>query len=100
MDYEIHLFSGTACITEAANYKYPVGEKHAFLLFLRQFKNTEYNQFEAEQVVTSCGLNKIEFSRAGKVSQERVENSDKKEYYDSAIESGSALVLYSDPIQP
>ncbi|WPU94150.1 hypothetical protein SNE25_01255 [Mucilaginibacter sabulilitoris] len=98
MEYEIHLFSGTACITEAATYKYPVGEKHAFLFFLRENKNSEYDSLKAEGLIISCGLNKIEFSREGKVSQEKAENSDKKKYYDAAIESGSALILYSDPI--
>lgn len=99
MAYEVHIYSGTACITEKSSYKYPVGEKHPILLYLREEENSEYDPIEAEQIVSNLGLDNVEFSRMGKVSHDKATISNNKEYYHNALKSGSSLVLYTDPIK-
>ncbi len=98
MIYEVHIYMGTACITKRSQYKYPVGERHAFLFYLKEGENSEFNQIKAEKIIANLGLDEIEFSKAGKVSSDKIKTSQNKEYYDQAIESGSTLVLYTDPI--
>ncbi|WP_316838326.1 hypothetical protein [Pedobacter nutrimenti] len=98
MSFEIHIYLGSACITEKSKHKYPVGEKHAFLFYLKQDKNSEYAPLQAEDIIAELGFSNIEFSRVGKVSPDRIEHGDKKDYYDNAIEQGSTFVLYEDPM--
>jgi hypothetical protein len=98
MTFEIHIYLGTACITEKSSYKYPVGEKHAFLFYLKEDENSEYNQFKAEEIITNLGFNEIEFSKVGRLSPDKVGVGDKKKHFNNAVKSGSTLVLYRDPI--
>ncbi|NHA07180.1 hypothetical protein G7092_25505 [Mucilaginibacter sp. HC2] len=98
MFFEVHLYSGTVLITEKSKTKYLIGDKHAFLLYLRADPNAEYNQGDAEKIIFELGYDKIEFSRVGKVSPEKAAVSNNKIYYDNAIEAGASFVLYSAPI--
>jgi hypothetical protein len=98
MLYEIHIYLGAGCITEKYSHKYPVGERHAFLLYLKADSNSEYNLIAAEDIVISLGLNEIEFSKVGKLSPEKVNDDEKREYYHNAMKTGSTLIVYSDPI--
>ncbi|SDF50353.1 hypothetical protein SAMN05216464_11931 [Mucilaginibacter pineti] len=98
MPYEIHIYVGAADITEKYGPKYPMGERHAFLLYLRADNNSEYNLTEAEEMIIGLGLGKIEFSKVGKLSLEKVNNDEKREYYNNAMKNGSTLIVYSDPI--
>jgi len=98
MNFEIHIYLGSACIAEESNHNYPTGEKHAFLFYLKEDENSEYKPSKAEDIIVDLGFNKIEFSRIGKLSPDKIGNGDKKEYYDNAIESGSTFILYKDPM--
>lgn len=98
MPYEIHLYLGSACITEKSYHKYPVGEKHAFLLYFRAKRDSEYNLTEAEENIINHGLSEIEFSKVGKLSPEKVNNDEKREYYNNAMKTGSTLIVYADPV--
>jgi hypothetical protein len=99
MDHEIHIYVGTACISKKSSYKYPIGEKHAFLFYLKEKDNSEYNPAKAKKLISNRGFDEIEFSRAGKVSLEKIGTGDNKEYYDNAVTTGSTFILYTDPIQ-
>ncbi|SDP29986.1 hypothetical protein SAMN05428975_1054 [Mucilaginibacter sp. OK268] len=98
MLFDVHLYSGTVLISEKSNTKYQIGDKHAFLLYVRADLNAEYNQGNAEEIIFDLGFEEIEFSRAGKVSPEKAAVSHNKIYYDNAVKSGASFVLYSDPI--
>lgn len=98
MNFEIHLYLGSAIITEKSKHSYPIGEKHAFLFYLKQKEKSEYNPLEAEDIITKLGFSNIEFSKVGKVNSDKIGNGDKKEYYDNAVASGSTFILYEDPI--
>jgi hypothetical protein len=98
MDYEIHIYLGTACIAERSTYNYPVGEKHPILFYLREDKDSEYNDLKAKQIVTNLAFDKVEFTKVGKLSLYKLKTDEQKRNYESAIKSGSALVLYSEPV--
>nr|WP_294945646.1 hypothetical protein [uncultured Mucilaginibacter sp.] len=98
MAYEVHLYLGTALIGEKSNYDYAVGEKHAFLFYLRADVDADYDELEAESIIENAGLDNVEFSRVGKVSPEKAASSEKKQFIDSAIKTGSCIVLYGEPI--
>ena len=95
---EVHIYLGSGCVWEKASLQYPIGERHPFLFYLKADKNSEYSLTDAEDVITSLGLNEIEFTKVGKLSPEKVNNDEKKEYYKNAMETGSTLIVYSDPI--
>ena len=97
MNHEIHIFLGSACITKESIQNYPVGERHAFLFFMRVDADSEYNVAKAKKIVRDLGLNKIEFTKVGRLDPDRVTDRN-QELYSSAMDSGSAIVLYSDPI--
>lgn len=98
MLFEIHQYVGSACIAEESDSEYPVGEKHAFLFYLKESKDSEYNLVKAEEIIADFGFDQIEFSRMGKLNPARAVVGEMKEYYDNAIESGSTFILYEDPI--
>lgn len=98
MAFEMHLYIGTARATDKSNSVYPIGEKHAILLFIKEDVNSEYDSIKAEEIVVSTGWDNIEFTRCGKVSEDKIAgNSNEDSYYD-AVESGSSLIIYGDPI--
>lgn len=97
MQNEVHIFLGTAIIAEDHTSNYPIGEKHAILLFLREDIGSEYNLTRAKEIIRSCKLKMPEFTKIGRLDPNRI--SDKhRDCYKEALESGSALVLYADPI--
>ena|SRR3569832_612836 len=98
MPYEIHIYLGSACITPKSNYDYPDGEKHAFLLYLRAERSSQLNHKTAEDVIINEGLSDIEFSKAGKLDENKINNQEKLGYYENAIKTGSTLILYSEPM--
>jgi len=98
MDYEMHIYLGTACIAKGSPHNYPVGEKHPILFYLREYKDSEYNESKAKQIVTNLALDKVEFTRVGKLSLDRLKTDEQKRNYESAMELGSALVLYTEAV--
>ncbi|WP_316743849.1 hypothetical protein [Pedobacter antarcticus] len=99
MNFEIHIYLGSACISENSTRKYPLGERHAFLFYLREEEYSEYNVDKAEDRVAELGFDQIEFSRVGKLDSNRIYTEEKKEYYDNAIESGSTFIFYTDAVR-
>jgi hypothetical protein len=98
MEQEVHIYSGSGCITEKSISSYPVGQRHAFLFYLKENKNSELNWEKAEDKIMDAGINDIEFSRAGKVAPEKITTDEKREIYNNTLKSGSSLILYCDPV--
>ena len=61
---EIALFLGQAEANEKNGFGYSVGERHAFVVFLRQEKGAAPNFGEAKKELESRGWQKVEFSKA------------------------------------
>jgi hypothetical protein len=95
LKYEIHMFLGKGRVNEKSHY--PIGEIHAFILYLRQPKNSELDWITAEDLITDSGIDEVEFSKAGKLDSSRV-GEDNMDPYENALEKGSSLIVYSDPL--
>ena len=97
MEYEIRTFIGIACASEGNAQNYPVGEKHAFNLFLRQPKNSEADFNSAEEIISESNWVEIELRKTGILSKELTESSEKPfpAMYQAACQNGSALLIYS-----
>jgi len=98
MSHEIHIFLGTVCIAEESTQKYPAGEKHAILFYLKEAKDSEYNHYKAKEIITKQGFDNVEFTKAGKLHPDKMATDEQKRNYENAIESGSTLILYTEPI--
>ncbi|GAA3974497.1 hypothetical protein [Mucilaginibacter dorajii] len=98
MEYEVHAYLGTVCIGNDLSDKYTVGEKRAILFYLKADEGSSYDEIKAEDMIINLGFVNVEFSKIGKISHEKASVGSNKEYYYDAIEFGSALVLYTDPI--
>jgi hypothetical protein len=98
MEHVIHIYLGTAVTTETCNSNYPIGEKHAFLLYLKATESSDYNVDEAELTVSDLGFTEIVFDKVGLLSPEKINTDEKKEYFDNAMNYGFTFVLYKHPI--
>jgi hypothetical protein len=94
-EYEVHMFLGKGRIS--GNLNYPVGEVHAFIFYLLQYKDTDYDLDNAEETINEIGMDQIEFSKMGKLDASRV-NDNNRVPYEKALEKGSSIVVYTDPI--
>ena len=99
MEYEIRTFIGIACANEGNVQNYPIGEKHAFNLFLRQARNSEPDFNCAEEIISESNWSEIELRKTGVISKEITEKSEEPfpAMYQSALKNGSALLIYSTP---
>lgn len=99
MEYEIRTFIGIACASKGNAQNYPIGEKHAFNLFLRQPKNSEADFDSAEKIISESNWAEIELRKTGVLSKELAEVSENPfpAMYQAAYQNGSALLIYSTP---
>jgi hypothetical protein len=93
--YEIHVFCGTA--TAKAGGKFPPGERHAFLLFLRQFRESDFDWAVAEDFMSTNGWDDPDFQQAGKVGPGS-ELEGVEDMYQGALSDGGSIIIYSDPL--
>ncbi len=97
---EIHLFFGIASAGQNSELGYPVGERHAILVFLRQPANTEPYWEQAKSYVEGEGWKKVDLQKASKVDPKTVDdNPDGKKAYEEAMSNGKAIIVYSDPVK-
>ena len=98
--YEIHLFLGTAAAGSKSDQGYPVGERHAILVFLRQPTNTEPDWKRATSLVEDSGWTNVDLQKASKVDPKTLDqNPDSKKAYDEAMSNGKAMIVYSEPVK-
>ena len=97
---EIHLFFGIASAGQNSKLGYPVGERHAILVFLRQPANTEPDWEQARSYVEGAGWNRVDLQKASKVDPKTLDNNpDGKKAYEEAMSNGKAIIVYSDPVK-
>jgi len=99
MTKEIRTYIGIATASEGNSQGYPVGERHAFNLFLSQGLGEEPNRELAESTISNEYWCEIELKKTGLLSQENAESSEEPfpSMYKHALENSSALLFYRDP---
>lgn len=98
--HEIHMFLAVArCATEG---RYPVGEHHPMLVFIRQEPATDHDFNAAELAALRGGWTEIDFTRAGTLPPEAAQQTDEPfaSCYAEAVAKGYALMVYNTSVQP
>ncbi|MBT2969960.1 MAG: hypothetical protein KME56_06500, partial [Candidatus Thiodiazotropha sp. (ex Ctena orbiculata)] len=98
MNDEVHIFLAIASALSGNESAYPVGERHAMMLFMYQKKGTDHDWGMAEETISEARWENIEFSKAGSLSSENLNGKDQVfiDCYESALAEGSALLVYTD----
>ena len=96
---EIRTYLGVAMASEGNSQEYPVGERHAFNLFMSQEAGTEPNWELAESTILNECWCEIELRKTGVLSQKKATSSEEPfpAMYKHALENGSALLFYREP---
>ena len=97
MENEVHIFLAKAIAEDGNDLGYPVGEKHAMMLYLSQGKGTAHDWETAEKIINESSWNNVEFSKAGTLNYENVKEKDEVFIgcYEEALSNGSAILVYS-----
>ena len=96
---EINLFLGIAAVAKGNELDYPIGERHAFLVFSRQPGGSEPDWNLAESHVQRAGWSDIEFEKASTLDPSALDlEPSARASYDAAMANGSAIIVYSDPV--
>lgn len=81
-------------------HSYPVGERHALLVFSRQPEGTEPDWLAAEAIVTSKGWFDVQLQEGSLVNTTMLDcDPDARPCYEQAMIHGWALIVFSDPLQ-
>ena len=98
MNDEVHMFLAKASALSGNESAYPVGERHAMLVFICQEKGTDHDWGRAEAAINDALWENIEFSKAGTLSPENLNGRDQLfvDCYECALFKGSAILIYSD----
>jgi hypothetical protein len=98
MNDEVHMFLAKASAINGKETAYPVGERHAMLVFICQEKGTDHDWERAETTISEARWNNAEFIKAGTLSSENLNGKDQVvvDSYESALFKGSAILIYSD----
>ena len=83
----------------SGNDRYPAGERHALLAFIRQPAGAEYDWANVERVIVEAGWGAVTIHKAGRLA---LDPASADEVLDSAhrdaAENGSSIVVYAEPI--
>jgi hypothetical protein len=97
--YDVNLFFGTAAAMAGNQHSYPVGERHALLVFSRQPKGTEPDWLAAESIVTSKGWLDVQLQQASTVDPSTLDvEPDARPSYEQALTDGWALIVFSESV--
>lgn len=96
---EIILFLGTAAAGERNSQGYPVGEKHAVLLFLRQVKGAAPNWQKSAEALEQKGWSDVNLSDANSISVDALGSVHPHAIasYGDALKDGFAALVFSEP---
>ncbi len=95
MDIEVRLYLGIAEAKAGNSSEYPSGEKHAFVLYVAQMKNSEPDWERAEQFLVKENWCNVELQKTGVASREKQREYPFSEMYPHALQNGFALLIYS-----
>lgn len=99
---EVILFLGTATAGEDNSHGYPLGEKHAVLLFLRQVKGSAPSWSKATEGLEQKGWSNVSLSDANSISVEALDSvhPHAAASYADALKDGFAALVFSEPVLP
>jgi hypothetical protein len=97
MTTEVHIFLAKA--TASGVERFPIGQRHAMHIYVRQPLGSAHDWESAEFVALNCGWSQVEILKAGTLSANSAESKGEPERscYHSALESGDAILVYSTP---
>ena len=95
------MFSANGRATAGNKLGYSLGETHALLILLRQRPGSEADWVAAEIAATVRGWSELVFLEASTVPPENLTSLPERTVvaYRQAMENGSALVAFADPIE-
>ena len=98
--YEIHMFAAVARM--AADGRYPAGEQHPLLVFVRQAPGTDHDFDTAEDIANRNGWTDVDFTKAGTLPDDAGENHVEPFHgcYMDAVDKGEAILVYDTPVKP
>ena len=96
----VRIFLGLANADKGNIQNYPVGERHAFILYMLQEVDEEPNWQAAEDFLAKSHWSNIELTKTGLIPDGGPKNKSKPfpEMYENAINKGQSLLIYSDPV--
>lgn len=94
---EVHIFLAKA--TASGVERFPVGQRHSMHIYVRQPLGSAHDWETAEVVALKCGWSQVEILKAGTLPADTAERKGEPERscYQSALESGDAILVYSTP---
>ena len=98
--YEVHLFEAIGTASAASEGAYRPGDRHAMLVFVRQYSNTEHDWASAGVGVSDGGWTEVTFQRAGTLIPEFMSGKDADfiAAFEYAMHGGCGLVVYRNPV--
>lgn len=100
MSFEIHMYMAVA--RAETTEKYPAGERHPVLVFLRQREHAEHDFSAAESVASEAGWAEVDFTKAGILPAEAEETMEEvfRSHYRAALNVGKSLLVYETVVRP
>jgi hypothetical protein len=97
--YEIHMYAAVAKM--AQDGRYPAGEQHPLLIFLRQQPESEHDFDTAADVAHRNGWNDVDFTKAGTLPEDAGENHVEPFHgcYLAAVQQGESILVYDTPVK-
>lgn len=97
MSTEIHMFLAVA--QAAAPGRYPLGERHPMLIFVRQAPGSEHDFAAAEAAALKAGWADVDFTKAGTLPPEAAAADEPfRSCYAAALADGDAIMVYADAV--
>ena len=96
---EVRTYIGIAEADTGNAQNYPVGERHAFNLFVSQGIGDDPKWDVAEGIVEGNAWLNVEIKKTGILSASLIEKAEAPfhEMYEAALKDGSAFLIYSNP---
>lgn len=97
--YEIHMYAAVARM--GADGRYPAGEQHPLLVFLKQAPDSEHDFDAAADVALRNGWVDADFTKAGTLPADAGENHVEPFHgcYMAAVRDGDAILVYDTPVK-
>ncbi|HEY8941036.1 MAG TPA: hypothetical protein VIM59_12630 [Cellvibrio sp.] len=95
MNIEVRIYLGVAEAGVGNSSGYPSGEKHAFVLYVAQKKNSGSDWERAKEFLIKENWCNVEVRKTGVASKEKQQEHPFSEMYPHALQNGFALLIYS-----
>ena len=94
---EVHVFTGSAASLSEERTGYPIGERHALLVFLRQAVDSEHDWATAEALVAAESWGDVSLERGGTIGPSSTLG-EMTDMHQAAMTNGGSIIIYRDPL--